>query len=431
MSVQDLNKRKKEILDAQERMLQNAVTSKVAFSAADEASYTNLTNELNSVDSNIARFTALQAGRDAVAVPGGPIVSPALSNASGSQFVALGNRGNRYATTVLPTVNANYRAKFWTSMRTAADFDRFLISNAVLGENGSASLGGALVPVQTSPNIPALAVPESSVRKLVNILTSEMNIELPYQSALTQATLTQESNSTGTNLFAQNPPSFGTTTLGAFQIGGLVIASWSLLSDVRAAESFITRDLGRAIVTAEEQLLVGTGTGNSLSGTGQPQGLLGNGLTAVGESITAGAAPLSINPILDMESTLNSSWYTDAKFLMHRATFNNLVKNQLALNQYMNYISYTPGGGGTLLGYPVAYSAQMPVFSASPATTGAILFSNFEAYATLADRGSNDVLIKVLDQPFATSGQTAVLGFRRSDMRIVLSQACVQLNING
>jgi HK97 family phage major capsid protein len=422
----ELNKRKNEILDAQSAMIKNALDLKINLTSEQNSAYDKMTNEVNDLNRDIKRVEALNQGRSEIGVPREGVVTPAISNGPGSRFVALSNRGPRYANTVLPSVSADYRNKFWASMKSSADFNRFLIQNAsVIGEGGSSGLGGALVPVETSPDIPALAIPESAVRKLVNVQTTSMDINLPFQASLGVAALTPESNSTGINMFQQNPPTFGTTQLGAFQIGGVTLASWSVLSDVRFAETFLTREIGRAIQTAEEILFI------SGTGTNEPQGLLGQGLTAAGESITGGAAALSINALFDTESTLNSSWYTNAKWLMHRQTFNNLAKQQLAANIFNVYQTYTPGGGGTILGYPVAFSAQMPVFGASPATTGAIIFSSFEDFAILGDRGGPDVMIKILDQPFATSGQTAILGFRRSDLRVVLPQAAVQLNING
>jgi HK97 family phage major capsid protein len=208
-------------------------------------------------------------------------------------------------------------------------------------------------------------------------------------------------------------------------VGNSVYASWELLNDAKAASDFITMDLQRAIRVKEENLFI-NGTGSS-----QPQGYLGNGTTAAGASITAGAATLGINPIFDMVATLNRAYYGNANFLVNRQEFNRLLKAQVAANQYQTFVTFEPNGGARLLGYNVAFSAEMPVYVASPAVSGAWQFGDFASFATIGDRGDSNIRVKVLDQVAALNGQTVVLGYRRTDQRILLAEAVVQLNTNG
>ena len=419
MDIKILNSRKKELLDAQELMLKAAVENKSGLSAADEASFANMSSELDAINTNLHRYAAIEKGKSEV---GAPRESAIISNsASSSQFYALGGYRSKTALNASP----EYVKGFWQSLRNKSEHEKFLIQNASLGEAGSSAAGGALVPVETDPSIPAKQIEETIARSLSRVITTQMNLNLPYQASLTVSALKAESNSSGTNAFATNAPTFATTTLSSYVIGDSVYASWELLEDAKAASDFISMDLQRSIRVKEENLFV-NGTG-----TGQPQGYLGNGTTATGASITAGAATLGINPIIDTMGSLNRAYYNNASWLVNRQEFNRLLKSQISANQFQTFVTFDPNGAARLFGYNVAFSAEVPVFVASPATTGAWLFGDFKSFATIGDRGDSNIRIKVLDQVAALNGQTVVLGYRRTDQRILLAEAVVQLNTNG
>jgi HK97 family phage major capsid protein len=419
MDTKILNSRKKELLDAQEVMLKNAVDTKTALSAADEAAFANMTSELDAINTNITRYAAIEKGKSEVGSPREAAV--VTENKAGSKFFALGG----YRTPTAVNTTSEYVKGFWQSLKSKAEHERFLIQNASLGEAGSSAAGGALVPVETDPSIPALAIEETIARSLSRVITTSMNLALPYQAGKTVAALKAESNSGGTNAFATNAPTFATTTLASYVIGDSVYASWELLSDAKAASDFITADLQRAIRVKEENLFVNG------SGTSQPQGYLGNGTTAAGASITSGAATLGINPIFDTVSSLNRAYYLNASWLVNRQEFNRLAKAQVAANQFQTYVTYGPSGQAALLGWNVAFSAEMPVYVASPAVSGSWMFGDFKSFAVIGDRDDSNIRIKVLDQVAALNGQTVVLGYRRTDQRILLAEAVVQLNTNG
>jgi HK97 family phage major capsid protein len=420
MSKELLNKRKAELLKVQSDMLTAAVTNKAKLTDTQEKQFNDATAELDEINTNLARFEAIAKGKSEV---GTPREVPVVSNEkTQTKFWAMGG----YRTpTELPEVTTDYTKKFWSSLKSSSTFERFLIQNAVLGEGGTTAAGGALVPIETDPSIPAMAIEETACRSLSRVITTEMDINLPYQSAKTAAALKAESTSSGTNAFAESDPTFATTKLTAYVIGGKVTASWELLEDVKAASQFIPFDLQRAIRVKEENYFV-NGTGS-----GQPQGYLGNGTTAVGADVTAGAATLGINPILDTVSTLNRAYYNNAKWLVNRQEFNRLLKKQIALSQYQTFVTFDPDGTARLLGYEVEFSAEMPVFNASPAVNGAWLFGDFNAFAVIGDRGDSNIRVKVLDQVAALNGQTVILGYRRVDQHILLAEAVVQLNTNG
>jgi HK97 family phage major capsid protein len=418
MNTEVLNKRKSEILDQQELMLKKATEAKVQLTETEEAQFKNLTAELDQINGNITRVSAIAKGRSEVGAPRQSAVISA--DVAAKKFYAMG--GYRAATQLQP----EYSDNFWKALKSGKHgFEAFAFQNAALGEGGTAADGSALVPIETDPSIPNLAIVECSARKLSKVITTSMNLNLPYQSAKATAAIKAESNNSGTNAFATNVPQFATTELQAYVVGDSVYASWELLQDSKACADFLTGELGR-IITVEEEYLFTNG-----SGSGQPQGYLGNGTTATGASISGGAATLGINPIIDTMGSLNAAYYNRAKWLVARPEFNRLLKAQIAASQYQTFVTFDPDGSARLFGYPVAFSAEMPTYISSPSTEGAWMFGDFNAFAVIGDRGDSNIRVKVLDQVAALNGQTVILGYRRTDQRVVLSEAVVQLNTNG
>lgn len=419
MDKKSLNTRKAEILNAQELMLKKAHEAKIQLTDSENSQFDNFTKELDAINLTLKRVGDIEAGKAQV---GTPNETPAISNSTNSKFWAMGGYREAMA---LPQINDDYVKKFYSSLKDKSTFDRFMFENAVLGEGGTSAAGGALVPIRTDPSIPALQIEETTARSLSTVITTDMDINLPFQATKTLAALKAESTSSGANAFAENDPTFSTTKLASYVLGGKVTASWELLEDVKAASQFIPADLQRAIRAKEEFYFIGG------SGSGQPQGYLGNGTTAVGADVTAGAATLGINPLLDTVSTLNKAYYSNASWLVNRQEFNRLLKKQIAASQFQTFVTFDPSGAARLFGYSVAFSAEMPVFVASPAVNGTWMFGDFSSYAVIGDRGDSNIRVKVLDQVSALNGQTVILGYRRVDQRILLAEAVVQLNTNG
>ena len=416
MDTKILNTQKNELLDKQEQMLRAATESGTKIVDAD---WDSISNRLDEININLARAAAVEKGKAEVSTPR---ETPIVTDSAKAKFFAL---GVSRSTTPLPSVTADYVKQFWASMTDPQSFSRFMISNASLGEAGTTAAGGALVPVATDPSIPMLAVEECTARQLSKVITTQTNLNLPYQSGLTTAALKAESNSSGTNPFATNAPTFATTLLTAYQIGDSVTASWELLQDSKAASDFISTDIQRAIVTKEENLYI-NGTG-----TNQPQGYLGNATTAVGSAITSGAGALSAANIIDVMGTLNKAYYSNAKWLVNRQEFNRLFKVQIAASQFQQFIQWSDTGAAKLFGYDVAFSGEMPVYIASPATNGSWLFGNFAAYAVIGDRGDSNIRVQVNPYSQMANGQTVIYGYRRADQRILVSQAAVQFNTSS
>jgi len=397
MDSKILNARKKELLDQQEKMLNAASEAKIALTTSQEDSFQAMSVEIEGINTNISRIEAIAKGKREVGAPATEVVVP-----------EFGKSKAKYS-----NCSTDYAEAFWNMLKSPKNF-----SNAALGEGGTAADGSYLVPSQTDPSIPNLAVIEASARKLSRVIQTEMDLKIPYQSAKTTASAKAESNNSGTNAFATSVPQFATTTLSAYMAGDQVAVSWELLQDVKALSAFVTADLNRAVFNYEENKFING------SGTSEPLGYL-NGATA------AATASLTINNVLDLTGDLRQAYYANASFLINRQELIRLYKAQIAASQFQTYITYDPNGQTRLLGFPVAFSSDMPVYSASPSTTGAVLFGDFASGFVIGDRGDSNIRVKVLDQVAAVNGQTVILGYRRTDQRILLQEACVQLNTNG
>jgi HK97 family phage major capsid protein len=395
MDSKALNTRKAELLAQQELVLNQAQESKTKLTDAQELTFKDSTTEIASIDVTLARFAAITKGQNEIKLPSTDVFIP--------KAVATGK----------PVLSAEYRAAFWNKLQNWSSF-----TNAALSEGGTAADGSYLVPAQTDPTIPALAVIEASARKLSLVTETEMDIKLPFQASKTVASAKAETTGVGTNAFGTSVPTFNTTTLSAYMAGDSVAVSWELLQDVKALATFVTEDLNRAVYNYEENMFI---NGN---GSGQPLGYL-NGATA------ANSANLSIDAILDLTGDLRQAYYANASFLAHRQTIIALYKAQIAASQFQQFITYDAAGNCRLLGFPVAFSSSMPVYSASPAVSGAVLFGDFKASWVIGDRGGSAIRAKVLDQVAALNGQTIVLGYRRTDQRCRIAEAVQLYTVTG
>jgi HK97 family phage major capsid protein len=397
MNSQILNTRKAELLASQEKMLNAAAEAKLKLTDEQELTFAAATAEIKDIDSTLARMAAIEKGKSEVGAPTSTLFVPSAGAGTKPKF---------------SNCTAEYASAFWNGIKTRN------FTNAALGEGGTAADGSFLVPAQTDPSIPNLAPIEASARKLSRVITTEMDLKIPYQSAKTTAAQKAETNNSSTNAFATSVPNFATTTLTAYMAGDQVAVSWELMQDVKALSQFVTADLQRAITNYEENIFI-NGTGSS-----QPLGYI-PGATAFETAL------LTINNILDLVSQLKNAYYSNASFLFNRQEFHRLYKAQIAASQFQTYITYDPNGQARLLGFPVTFSSVMPTFGGSPVTNGAVLFGDFSSGFVIGDRGDSNIRVKVLDQVAAQNGQTIILGYRRTDQRCVLQEAVQMLTTNG
>jgi len=281
------------------------------------------------------------------------------------------------------------------------------------GTGGSSTTaGGYAVSIPTDSLIVPLGLPDIGVRSVARVIPTATDIKIPAQTSFGTAGIKAESGSSS-NQFVESDPALSQFTLSAFMIGLTHTVSWELLQDVQMFQEFGVRDLINAIDIAEDGFFV-TGTG-----TNQPQGLIGNvGAGVTGEVADASGNLLSIQATFDVLGTLKGTYFRNASWLMQRATGVELRKAQAQANLF--YPVFTSVAGRDYLhGFPVAYSSTMPAIAAGATP---VLFGDFQDGYVIGDRGSG-TFIKIIDQVLAMSGQTVLLGYKRTDGRVRRSEA--------
>jgi HK97 family phage major capsid protein len=289
---------------------------------------------------------------------------------------------------------------------------------------GSNSAGGYAVSVPTDPQIVPLALPDLGVRSVARILPTNNDIKIPTQASFSTAAIKAESGGS-TNTFTESNPTLGQFTLSAFMIGLSHPVSWELLQDVNLFQQFGISDLLAAIAIKEDGYFV-TGTG-----TGQPQGLVGNVGTGTGSAYAVedtGAYLLDATD--EVQSTLRGSYFGNAGWLMNRATGVAVKKAQRQANLFAP-VWTRENGRDYLHGFPVTYSQNMPnIPTATTAGVTPMLFGSFPDGYVIGDRGGSGTFVKILDQPLALNGQTVLLAYKRVDGRVRSAEAIQGISIS-
>jgi HK97 family phage major capsid protein len=279
---------------------------------------------------------------------------------------------------------------------------------------GSESAGGYAVPITVDDQIVPLAPLEMGVRSLAMVIPTTMDIKIPQKASFGTAALTPETTS-----FGGTPTALSQFTLTANMIGSQEQISWELAQDGPAFQAFVVDDMILAQQMLEENLYVNG------SGSGEPQGLLGNVGAGVTEEPDTNGNLVTINGTLDLIGSVNAMYLNGASWLMSRPTSIVIRKAQIEQNLFVP--AWTRVGGRDFLhGFPVSYSASMPIASRGNAP---VLFGDFKRGYIIGDRGGSGINVKVLDQPLATQGILVLLAYRRTDGRVRRSEAIQQYNV--
>ncbi|HEY0263623.1 MAG TPA: phage major capsid protein [Granulicella sp.] len=399
-NIIELKKQRAERRDALSNILSTASLRNLSPTERDSAvnelnALANLQENIEGVESTNTLSRALRNGRGAIL--------PANPNAPDAP--GRGASGRR-------VLSADYQEAYRAWIGSGGQ-----VVDAALYE-GAGSSGGYTVPTLTDGQVVPLAAPETGVRRIATVMPTVADLKIPTAQSFGTAAIKAESGSSASS-FADSDPTLGQVTLSAFMMGRQNTVSWELTQDVPAFNSFIVADLLTSIALLEESYFV------SGTGTGQPQGLIGNvGTSLAPLSHTATASDL-LDATLAVQGSLNAVYHPGASYLMSRAVAVSLRQAQKAANLYEP--AWTSSNGQDYLwGVPVVYSASMPALAAGATP---ILYGDFKAGYVIGDRGGAGVNLLFLDQPKATQGQLVVLGYRRTDGRVRRSEAIQAITI--
>jgi len=287
--------------------------------------------------------------------------------------------------------------------------------NAAMYE-GSSQAGGFAIPLEVAGQVVPLAPQDSAVRRLALVIPTRSDLKV--NQAATRGAFAAKTETSG---FATSQSSLSQFTLSAFAAGAETEISLELAQDADYFQRFVLSDMETALLEYEEPLFV------SGTGSGQPQGLLGN----VGAGIVAepdgNGNLVSIAATLNVLDTLKATYHKNASWLMQRATSLIIRAAQVGTNLY-EPVFRRENGVDLLHGYPVEYSASMPT-AARSATP--VLFGDFKRGYLIGDRGGSAMIMKVIQQDatLAAQGVIVLLGYRRTDGRVMRPEAIQGITI--
>jgi HK97 family phage major capsid protein len=301
-----------------------------------------------------------------------------------------------------------YRDAFYTYLESRR-------ISASLTESVDAA-GGFAAPITVANEIVPLAPADLAVRRLATVIATKSDRLIPQKSSFGSAALTTEASA-----FGGTAPTLSQISLTAYMVGTLAACSLEVLQDVPEFEQFVLGDISEDIQQLEEGWFVNG------SGSGQPQGLIGNVGAGVTEEPDTNGNLVSISGILDLIGSLSATYLLNASFLMSRATSIVIRKAQVQSNLFFPAFT-TVNGQDYLFGHPVYYSASMPT-----AARGAcpVLFGDVRKAYVIGDRGGSAVRMKVVDQMWATAGTVGLIGYRRTDGRVRRSEAIQSYNVSA
>lgn len=424
----ELKQKKTEALDAADRILAAAERNRRPLTQAEGEMLNSRMREADRLSAEIARQTEQTAGGkraqlDALLAESRKL-GPTLNTNTGLTKEPLAPR----------KFSAAYQQAFYKNLasggRNVSD-DRlsegispaasgWLVPyrrrvSAALYESSNAA-GGYAVPSVVEPEIVPLAPADSTVRRLATVIETQSDRHIPTKSSFGGAALKTEA-STG---FSTTVPALNTVLLSAFSVGTFAQASMEIIQDVSEFEAFVLDDIGLDILQLEEPLWL---TG---SGSGEPQGMIGNVGSGVTEAPDGLGNLVSLDGISNLIGSLKAAYLPNATFLMSRATGIVVRKAQVQTN-YFRHVWTRENGQDFLEGFPVAFSDSMPSAARGNAP---ILFGNFRMAYVIGDRGTSAVRLVVIDQAaLASAGVIGLIGYRRTDGRIRRAEAVQQYNI--
>jgi HK97 family phage major capsid protein len=288
-------------------------------------------------------------------------------------------------------------------------------------QGASDAAGGYAVSVPTDQLIVPLALPDLGIFDASMVIPTNTDLKVPSQTSFGTSAIKAESTGTVAT-FGGSDPALGQTTLVSWMVGALRLISWELLQDVQSFQSFVVDDLikGQRIT---EGLLLASG-----NGTSAPQGVFGNTGTGTGSpyGLTGAStdSTLLLNSLFDVTATLKSAYQSNACWIMSRATGLAIRRAQMQANLFAPVVTTDPDGTERILGRPVFFDTNAPALpTATTAGVIPILYGDFKAGYLIGVRGGAGINVKILDQPWAASGQMGILAYRRLDARIRRSEA--------
>ena len=394
MTITEMRNKRAKLWNTMKGFLDTHRNDMGVLSTEDDATYTKMENDLDSMTNEIKRMERREAIEAELNKPVNTPITETPENT-----VALKDKVGR------------------ASDAYKEDFDRHLRGKAlvhnVLSEGTDAD-GGYLVPEEFERDIVTALEEENVVRSLAKVITTQHERKIPVATGHSTAQWTAENAA-----YTESNPTFGQKQIDAFKLTDLCRVSVELLQDSAFdIEDYLMKEFARAFGIAEEQAFcVGTGTN-------QPTGIFTANGGTVGVTAAANNA-VTADELISLVYALKSPYRRNAKFLMNDATISAIRKLKDQNGAYLWQPSVQAGQPDRLLGYEIFTSPYVPTMATGALT---VAFGDFKNY-WIGDRAGRTV--QRLNELYATNGQIGYVATERVDGKVILPEGIQLLKMKA
>lgn len=386
MTITEMRNKRAKLWNTMEGFLDTHRNDMGVLSAEDDATYSKMERDLDSLTNEIKRMERRDAIEAELNKPVNLPITEAPERAASLKPDKVGRASDAYK----------------------EDFDRHLrgkvLVHNVLSEGVDAD-GGYLVPEDFERDIVTALEEENVIRSLAKVITTQHERKIPIATGHSTAQWIAENAA-----YTESNPTFGQKQIDAFKLTDLARVSVELLQDSAFdIEDYLMKEFARAFGIAEEEAFcVGTGTN-------QPTGIFTANGGTVGVTAAANNA-ITADELISLVYALKSPYRRNAKFLMNDATISAIRKLKDQNGAYLWQPSLQAGQPDRLLGYDLYTSPYVPTMAAGALT---VAFGDFKNY-WIGDRAGRTV--QRLNELYATNGQIGYVATERVDGKVILPE---------
>ena len=389
MTILELREKRNKAWEAAKAFLESRRTEKGTLTAEDDATYTQMEQEINDLGKEIARLERQEALEAELNRP----VNQPLTTKPGSgrgEEPKTGRASDEYRKAMLDAFRSNFKR----------------VSNVL--QEGVDADGGYLVPEEYDRRLIDTLSEENIMRRLATIITTSGEHKINIAATKPAASWIEEG---GALTFGD--ATFSQILLDAYKLHVAIKVTEELLYDnAFNLEGYILDQFGKALGNAEEDAFLNG------DGTGKPLGLF----AATGGGTVAGTltAAIKSDDMLDLVYALKRPYRKKASFIMNDKTLSSLRKLKDNNGAYIWQPSYQAGEPDRVLGYAVHTSAYAP--------EDAIAFGDYKYY-NIGDRGTRS--FSELRELFAGNGMIGYVAKERVDGKLILPEAVQILKLKA
>ena len=389
MTILELREKRNKAWEAAKAFLESHRTEKGTLTAEDDATYTQMEQEINDLGKEIARLERQEALEAELNRP----VNQPLTSKPGSgrgEEPKTGRASDEYRKAMLDAFRSNFKR----------------VSNIL--QEGVDADGGYLVPEEYDHRLIDTLSEENIMRRLATTITTSGEHKINIAATKPAASWIEEG---GALTFGD--ATFSQILLDAHKLHVAIKVTEELLYDnAFNLEGYLLDQFGKALANAEEDAFLNG------DGTGKPLGLF----AATGGGPVAGTltAAIKSDDMLDLVYALKRPYRKTASFIMNDKTLASLRKLKDNNGAYIWQPSYQAGEPDRVLGYAVHTSAYAP--------EDAIAFGDYKYY-NIGDRGTRS--FAELRELFAGNGMIGYVAKERVDGKLILPEAVQILKLKA